>query len=75
MERDGRGVRDVEARERPFGRDAAEPVAILSGKLAQAFAFSAKHEGERKRQRRGLERLGAFLGKPDPSETCFAKLT
>ena len=47
----------------------------LSRELAQAFAFGAKHKRERKGQRRGLERLGSFLGEPDPQETGFAKLT
>ena len=75
MERDGRCIRDVEARERPFGRDAAEPVAVLARELPQAFAFRAKHQGEGQRQWRGLERLGSFLGESDPEESGFAKLT
>jgi hypothetical protein len=75
MERYGRCVRDIEARERRLGRDAAEPVACLSRELAQAFAFRPEHQGEGEGQRRGLERLGSFLGKSDPQETSLAKLT
>ena len=75
MERDGRRVRDIEAREQPLGRDAAEAVACLSRELAQAFALGAKHQGEGEGQRRGLKRLGSFLGKPDPQETGLAELT
>jgi len=72
MERDGRCVRDIEARERPLGRDAAEAVACLPRELAQAFALGAEHQGEGERQRSGLERLGSFLGKPNPQETGLA---
>ena len=75
MERDGRCVRDIEARERTLGRDAAEAVACLSRELAQAFALGAKHQGEGEGQCRGLERLGSFLGKSDPEESCLAKLS
>ena len=74
MERDGRCVRDIEARERALGRDAAEAVACLSSELAQAFALGPKHQGEGEGQCRGLERLGSFLGKSDPQESCLAKL-
>ena len=47
---------------------------MLSGQLAQAFAFGAKHESEGESEGRGLERLGTFFGEPDPQESSFAKL-
>ena len=68
MEGDGRCVRDIEAREWPLGRDAAEPVACLPRELAQAFALGPKHQGEGEGQCRGLERLvpGADLSRSCP---------
>ena len=44
---------------------------MFPGELTQAFAFRAEHKREREGQRRGLERLGTFLGEADPQEACL----
>ena len=48
---------------------------MFPGELTQAFALRTENKREREGQRRGLERLGSFLGESDPQEPGFAKLT
>ena len=39
---------------------------MLARELAQAFAFGAEHKASGRVSARGFQRLGSFLGKPDP---------
>lgn len=52
MQRDRRGIGDVEARQSALGRDAADEIAMFAREPAQALAFGAEHQRERARQRR-----------------------
>ena len=45
VERDGSGVRDVEAAKSTRGFDAAEVIAMITGETAEPFFFCAKHQG------------------------------
>ena len=65
MQRDGGGVRDVEARQRALRRDAADQVAMLPRELAQAFALGAEHERERARAAK-RSRAARRLPRPGP---------
>ena len=53
MERNRRGVGNIQACERASGRNAAKPIASLSRQLAETFSLRAEHEGERKGQGSG----------------------
>ena len=65
MQRDRRGIGDIEARKRAFRRDAAQSVAMLLAQLTQTYALGAEHECERPCQRSRLQRHITFLGESD----------
>lgn len=65
MQRDRRGIGDIEARKRSFRRDAAQSVAMLLAQLTQTCALGAEHECKRPCQRSRLQRHITFLGESD----------
>jgi hypothetical protein len=55
MQRDGSGVRHVEARERSAGRYGDEHIACLLRKLAQTFALRSEDQSCQTRERLAFE--------------------
>src|SRR5579875_3507591 len=51
-ERDGAGIRNVEALDRARHIELCQDIAFLPAEAAQALAFGAEHKGERARERR-----------------------